>query len=68
MFAGFHANTSQLSCRKWTSVFLFGGEAGANDRRLEFVEEAEIGFLGFFNQVHGGTCRCFICWDCEVIP
>ena len=49
-------------------AFLFGGEAGANDRRLEFVEEAEIGFLGFFNQVHGGTCRCFICWDCEVIP
>jgi hypothetical protein len=49
-------------------VFLFGSEAGADDRRLAFVGEAEVGSLGFFNGPHGGSGRCFIHEDCEVIP
>jgi hypothetical protein len=49
-------------------VFLFGGEAGADYRHLEFVRETEVGFLSFFDWSHGATGRCFIRWDCEVIP
>jgi hypothetical protein len=49
-------------------VFLFSGEAGADDRRLVFIVEVEAGFLGFFNRSYGGNSRCFDHWDCEVIP
>jgi hypothetical protein len=49
-------------------VFLLGGEAGADDRHLAFVREAKVGSLGFFSRPHGGSGRCFIHWDCEVIP
>jgi hypothetical protein len=38
-------------------VFLFGGEARTDDRRLAYVGEAEVGFLGFLNRPHGSTSR-----------
>jgi hypothetical protein len=40
-------------------VFLFGGEAGVDDHRLVFIQEAKIGFLGFFNRPHGSGRDCF---------
>jgi hypothetical protein len=49
-------------------VFLFGGEAGTDDRRLVFIGKTKVGSLGFFDQSQGGSGRCFICGDCEVIP
>ena len=49
-------------------AFLFGGEAVADDRRLVFVREIKVGSLSFFGWPHGGSGRCFICGDCEVIP
>jgi hypothetical protein len=49
-------------------AFLFGGEAAADDRRLAFVGEAEVGSLGFFGWAHGGSYRCFIHGNYEVIP
>jgi hypothetical protein len=47
---------------------LFGDEAGADDHRLAFVREAEVGSFGFFSWLHGGGGRCFVHWDCEAIP
>jgi hypothetical protein len=49
-------------------VFLFGSEAGANDCHFALVGEPEVGFLGLFNQSHGGGRGSFFQWDCEVIP
>jgi hypothetical protein len=49
-------------------VFLFGGEARADDHCLAYVGEVEVGFLGFLNRLHGSTGRCFIRWDSKGIP
>jgi hypothetical protein len=49
-------------------AFLFGGEAGTDDRHLAFVGETKVGFLGLFGQSHGGSGRCFIYGDFEAMP
>jgi hypothetical protein len=36
-------------------IFLFGGKASVDDRRLMFIEEIKVGFLGLFIWPHGGS-------------
>jgi hypothetical protein len=49
-------------------VFLFSGEDGANDRSVAFIREAKVGFLGFFNRLHGSGRCCSFHRDREAIP
>jgi hypothetical protein len=41
-------------------TFLFGSDAGADDRGLALIGETKVNPLGLFSQPHNGSSRCFV--------